>query len=411
MLYGKNIVIEKLFSLLSFLKELYFFKLIRRRWKLTILILLAFFLFFGYFLGRINTSREYILSKLEMSLKNSDTSTLSDIVKVDGERVKEKKLESLVEYYSNGNNKIDTLITNLKNNNETKDFKLQSKKYFFWNMYYLDVKTFNIKIKSNFEEGNFILGNSGKVKAGETIKNVIPGNYKITGSLNSNYEEIKTSKEIVVMEDKEIELNFPATKITINSDFQDAEVYINGKDIKKEVKDLKDFGPVPTDGTVSVYLEKDFPWGRNKGEEVKITENPTINLTVPISNETLEGDLTNIITKFYESVFVALNKQNKKYIENCTNDIKNKIYSSVEKKYILFKNKYSNLKINIDFDNSLYFYTDDTYRATIVANVQYDVSKAILDINKETYTKSFFTRIVYKDDKWIVEDVDNFNLE
>lgn len=411
MLYGKNIVIEKLFSLLSFLKELYFFKLIRRRWKLAILILLAFFLFFGYFLGRINTSREYILSKLEMSLKNSDTSTLSDIVKVDGERVKEKNLESLVEYYSNGNNKIDTLITNLKNNNETKDFKLQSKKYFFWNMYYLDVKTFNIKIKSNFEEGNFILGNSGKVKAGETIKNVIPGNYKITGSLNSNYEEIKTSKEIVVMEDKEIELNFPATKITINSDFQDAEVYINGKDIKKEVKDLKDFGPVPTDGTVSVYLEKDFPWGRNKGEEVKITENPTINLTVPISNETLEGDLTNIITKFYESVFVALNKQNKKYIENCTNDIKNKIYSSVEKKYILFKNKYSNLKINIDFDNSQYFYTDDTYRATIVANVQYDVSKAILDINKETYTKSFFTRIVYKDDKWIVEDVDNFNLE
>ncbi len=411
MLYGKNIVIEKLFSLLSFLKELYFFKLIRRRWKLTILILLAFFLFFGYFLGRINTSREYILSKLEMSLKNSDTSTLSDIVKVDGERVKEKNLESLVEYYSNGNNKIDTLITNLKNNNETKDFKLQSKKYFFWNMYYLEVKTFNIKIKSNFEEGNFILGNSGKVKAGETIKNVIPGNYKITGSLNSNYEEIKTSKEIVVMEDKEIELNFPATKITINSDFQDAEVYINGKDIKKEVKDLKDFGPVPTDGTVSVYLEKDFPWGRNKGEEVKITENPTINLTVPISNETLEGDLTNIITKFYESVFVALNKQNKKYIENCTNDIKNKIYSSVEKKYILFKNKYSNLKINIDFNNSQYFYTDDTYRATIVANVQYDVSKAILDINKETYTKSFFTRIVYKDDKWIVEDVDNFNLE
>ncbi len=38
------------------------------------------------------------------------------------------------------------------------------------------------------------------------------------------------------MEDKEIELNFPATKITINSDFQDAEVYINGKDIKKRLK-------------------------------------------------------------------------------------------------------------------------------------------------------------------------------
>lgn len=411
MLYGKNIAIEKLSSLVSFLKELYFFKLIRKRWKLTILILLAFFLFFGYFLGRINTSREYILSKLEMALKNSNTSTLSDIVKVDGERVKQKNLESLVEYYSNGNNKIDTLITNLKNNNETKDFKLKRKKYFFWNMYYLEVKTFNIKIKSNFKEGNFIVGNSGKIKAGETLKNVIPGNYKITGSLNSNYEEIKTSKEVVVMEDKEIELNFPATTITTNSDFQDAEVYINGKSIEKEVKDIKDFGPVPTDGTVSVYLEKDFPWGRNKGEEVKITENPIINLTVPISNETLEEDLTNIITKFYESVFLALNKQNKKYIENCTNDIKNKIYTSVEKKYILFKNKYSNLKIDIDFDNSQYFYKDNTYRATIVANVQYDVSKAILDINKETYSKSFFTRIVYKDNEWIVEDVDNFNLE
>ena len=36
-------------------------------------------------------------------------------------------------------------------------------------MYYLDVKTFNIKIKSNFEEGNFILGNSGKVKSEEKL--------------------------------------------------------------------------------------------------------------------------------------------------------------------------------------------------------------------------------------------------
>ena len=35
--------------------------------------------------------------------------------------------------------------------------------------------------------------------------------------------------------------------------------------------------------------------------------------------------------------FVALNKQNKKYIENCTNDIKNKIYSSVEKSIFYLK--------------------------------------------------------------------------
>ena len=67
--------------------------------------------------------------------------------------------------------------------------------------------------------------------------------------------------------------------------------------------------------------------------------------------------------------------------------------------------------MDIDFENSQYFYEDNTYRATIVVNVQYDVSKAILNLNKETYSKSFFTRIVYKDDNWIVEDVDNFNLE
>ena len=410
-LTAKNVIAEKVSSLISFLGNLYFFKLIRKRWKFTIFIVLIFFLFFGYFIGRINTSREYILSRLEMSLKNSDISALSDIVKVNGERVNEKSLESLIQYYNSGNNKVDSLITNLKKNSETKDFKLECKKYIFWNKYYLNVKTFKITIDSNFEDGEFTVGNIGKIKSGKVLKDVIPGSYNINGVLNSNYETIKTSKEVVIMEDKNIEIDFPARVIKIDSKFQDADVYINGKDIKRKVKDMKDFGPLPTDGTVSIHLEKEFPWGRNKGEEVVITDTPIINITIPISNETLENDITNVINIFYESVFVSLNKQDMRYIENCIEETKNKIYSSVEEKYILFKNKYSNLKMDIDFENSQYFYEDNTYRATIVVNVQYDVSKAIINLNKETYSKSIFTRIVYKDDNWIVEDVDNFNLE
>ena len=407
----KNIVVEKASTLISVLGDLYFFKLIRKRSKFTVFIVLIFFLFFGYFIGRINTSREYILSSLEMALKNNDVSALSDIVKVNGERANEKSLESLIHYYSSGNNKVDSLITNLKTNSETKDFKLECKKYFFWNVYYLNVKTFKITIDSNFEDGEFTVSNIGKIKSGEVLKDVIPGNYDINGVLNCNYETIKTSKEVVIMEDKNIKIDFPARVIKIDSEFQDADVYINGKDIRRKVKDMKDFGPVPTDGTVSIHLEKEFPWGRNKGEEVVITDTPIINITIPISNEALEEDITNVINIFYESVFVALNKQDKRYIENCMEETKNKIYTSVEENYILFKNKYSNLKINIDFENSQYFYEDNTYRATIVVNVQYDVSKAILNLNKETYSKSFFTRIVYKENNWIVEDIDNFNLE
>lgn len=410
-LSAKNIIVEKASSLISFLGDLYFFKLIRKRWKFTIFIVLIFFLFFGYFIGRINTSREYILSSLEMALKNNDISALSDIVKVDGERANKKSLESLIQYYSSGNNKVDSLITNLKTNSETKDFKLECKKYFFWNMYYLDVKTYKITINSNFEDGKFTVGNIGTIKSGKVLKGVIPGSYNINGVLNSNYETIKTSKEVVIMEDKNIEIDFPARVIKIDSEFQDADVYVNGKDIRRKVKDMKDFGPVPTNGTVSIHLEKEFPWGRNKGEEVVITDTPIINITIPISNETLEEDITNVINIFYESVFLSLNKQDKRYIENCIEETKNKIYSSVEEKYILFKNKYSNLKMNIDFENSQYFYENNTYRATIVVNVQYDVSKVILNLSKETYSKSFFTRIVYKDDNWIVEDIDNFNLE
>ena len=108
LLSAKNITVEKTSSLISFLGDVYFFKLIRKRWKFAIVIALAFFLFLGYFLGRINTSRDYVLSKLEMSLKNSDASELSDVVRVDGQSVKEKNLESLIQYYSNGNNKVDT---------------------------------------------------------------------------------------------------------------------------------------------------------------------------------------------------------------------------------------------------------------------------------------------------------------
>ena len=82
----------------------------------------------------------------------------------------------------------------------------------------------------------------------------------------------------------------------------------------------------------------------------------------------------------------------------------------MSEKYFILKNKYDITNINIDKEKSLLYYEENEYKGTIVVIIDYDVSKKIFNINKTKNTKNFFTRIIYKDDSWIIEDIDNFEL-
>jgi len=401
-------MIKKIINKVKSLDKTKILSTLRKKWIGIFIILLCLLLCIGYIVGKQINLKNDLLSKLEVSLKDSDVDLLSSLVEVNGKRVDKEVLEPIIEYYRGDGGRVDATISNLKNKLETPDMKLESNKFLFWDRYYLNIMTYNIKVNSNYQDGIFTI-NGESITTGGELGNLIPGVYTVDGVLNGKYGEIKNSTQILIMSDEEITLNFPAEDVVVNSNFSDAEIYINEQSTGFIVKDKKEIGPLPIDGTKTMHLEKDFPWGRIKGEEVAVKDNANITLDINMENDKVKTDIDEVISEYYNGVFNALNEEDKDLIGNSTVQAQDKIYGILEKKYFILKNKYKINKINIIEENNEYSYKDGQFRATIVVDINYEIDK-FLGIDKISNNKKFFTKLLYEDGGWKVEDVEDFSL-
>lgn len=386
------------------------FEIMKKRGKLLTILALVILMFLGFGIGRINTSKEHLLSKLEVALKNESSNKLSSIAKFNNKKVSKKEVQPLINYYSKDNSRVDSLINKLKTVGETEDLKLVEENRVFGTRCYIDIKPYSLKIDSEFKDSRFTIDYKNYINAGSKIDKLIPGVYTVKGILESGFGDIEASKEIVLMKDEEIDMEFDAVMLNISSAFYDAEVFANGQSTGILVKDAKNIGPFPTTGEVKLHIEKEFPWGRVKGEEVQVKDIPNLTLNLSMENETLKSEIDTVVDEFYRSVFLSLNEEDKSVIKGGTENAINKIYDVLEKKYFILKNKYNIKDIRIVEDKNQYRHEDGIYSATIVVSVDYTVSKSFLGLNKEESNKLFFTKMIYNGKEWKVEDIENFSL-
>ncbi|MBD7913009.1 TcaA 3rd/4th domain-containing protein [Clostridium cibarium] len=407
---GKNKFLNYFLDLMNNLRESNIRKFIRKRLKLIIVILIGIFLFLGYFIGRVNSSRDRIIGKLEVALKDGDVSKLSKIVKLDGKKVDKEKLKPLINYYNVDSSRSDSAIRILKVGGETEAFKLESRNSLFGTDYYIDLNTYKLKVKSNFEEGIFTINNKDYVNGDEEQKGLIPGIYSVDGKLKSDYGDVESSKELVLMKDEEIDVDFPAIKVKVESKYEDSEIFVNEEDTNIKVKDGEEIGPFATDGSVLLHIENDFPWGRIKSEDVAVRNTPNMKLDINMENDEMKSELEEASNDFYNSVFKSLNYEDKNSIKAATETTRDKIYDILEKKYIFLKNEYTIKNVNIDNEKSQYDYNDGIYRAILVVKVDYEIKKSFLGLNKSNNSKLFFTKLIYDENGWKIDDVENFSL-
>lgn len=377
--------------------------------KMVILIFIIAFLFLGYFLGNIRTTKEQAFRNLEVALEEGNTSKLTDIIRVNDKKVSKKDLTPLVNYYKGQDSSVNNIVDQIKNGSESCILKLVDKKNILGDSYYFDLKTFNLKVLSNLE-GTDIYINNKKINSSDTLENLIPGKYKIKGILSNKYGKIKKEEDIVLMKDEDIKLNLNGVMLTVDSDFKDADVFINGKNSGIKVSDFKDIGPIPTDGSVKVSIEQELPWGSVKGQEKDVLQNSTISLNLDMVNDKLWNEVNNDLDIFYKSVFEALGNEDKNLINCATDKVKDKVYNVLKENYIFMKNKYEIESLNIDKNKSSFKYKDGEYKGTIVCDIKYNTSKVIFGFNKKESSKKFLTKVLYKDGKWIVYEIENFSL-
>lgn len=385
-------------------------ELLKGNFKIFILVFIIVSLFLGYFVGNIRTTRDKVLRNLEIGLEEGKTSKLTDVIRVDGKKVSKKDLAPLVNYYKGQDSSVKNIIDQIKIGSENCIFNLVNKKSIFGNDYYVNLKTFNLKVLSNLEEADILINKKKKVNSGDTLDNLIPGKYTISGSINNKYGKIKKEEDITLMKDETVNLNLDGVLVTVNSDFKDASVLINGKDSGIKVCDFKNIGPMPTDGSIKLSIEQELPWGVIKGKEHEVLQNSDISLNLDIVNDKLWDEVNKSLETFYKSVFESLNNEDKNLISGATDEVKNKIYRVLEQYYLFMKNKYEIKSLNIDKEKSSFKYKDGQYMGTVVCDVQYDTSKAIFGFNKKENSKKFLTKVLYKNGTWIIYDIENFSL-
>lgn len=390
-------------KIIAICKEIY-------KYKYVILpIILVIMLSMGYIFGVKNNTREIILNKLQTAIKENDSKELRKLVKYNNQKISEENATNLLNYFNENTDKIDSIRYKLSNSDKSDIFNIETKSTFLGNKIQINVNTYSVKINSNFDESTFKLENS-IIKSGEEYSNIFPGVYKIKGTLKSDYGDITASKKIIIDNNKNITINFDAVNLTVNTSINDCDLYLNGK----KIENIKDksivIGPIEANKNNILHIEKDFPWGHNIGEDVVVTNVPSINLSIDIQNDKLVEELDDAVNQFYDGVFEALNEEDKNKIKKASSNAKDKIYEILENDYFILKNKYSIDKIKILDENSEFKYEDNTYKATIVVNMDYTISKKFFGLNKSTNNKSFFTKLIYKNDQWIIDDVDNFKL-
>lgn len=385
---------------------------IKKRIKLILVLCVILSLGIGYFIGSLGNSKDQILISLEVALKNEDANKLKKIVKLEDKKLSAEDLKPLIEYYKENSLRIVEDIKRLKQGQETEIFYVVEENNMIFSEVYIKLKTYDIKVNSNFDNGKFVINDSYEtIYSKESFENVIPGKYLIKGILDSKYNNIETVKEINILESKEVEIDFNAINITVESPYQDAEVYINDVDSNLTVEEAKEIGPFNLEETNYIYIKRNFPWGEVQGEKVYIKDIPIVKANINFENNEMKNDILDLAKEFYNSVFEALNMEDKSYITGATNRTKEKVYSILEKSYILLKNKYIIDEIEVVEDKSEYSYKDHVYRATIVVKVDYSIEKKLFGLNETKNSKLFFTNIIYENDEWVVEDVENFSLE
>lgn len=374
-----------------------------------ILLAILICLLGGYVYGRNTMSKSFVLNQIEQGFKNDDVSRIRNIARCDGKKISKKELQPLMNYFKSDRS-IDILMNELKRGVDDSLISIENKKTIFSNSYYLDIDRVNLKFDINYGNTTLFLNGEekGKTEKDDSVINVsrvLPGVYDITTKTSSKYDTIAYNNTITAMKsDNEYYINVPGVKVSVKSDYPEAEVFLNGVDTNKKVKDFNDIGLFDVNKNNEISLKYDLPWGVVSSENYKIDGNPIININLDIKNKELEKILEEKSDDTIKSIFEALNNKDESMIKA---DNQEKIYNDFVKKEFILKNEYVLDDYNIEVDKSDVSKKDDYYHANVYVTLKYSVSKNILGFNitPKTYERKIFLSLDYKDNDWKVRDV------
>ena len=403
-------------NFLSFIKDIKNIKEIgvktlweRNRLKFVIMFI-SIFAILIFLLSSFSLSKEEVLSKFESALINGNPSTLAQYVKVENEKVSSKELQPLIDGYDKDKVRIKKIVNELRKVGKSGNFTVESRKGFLKEKYYIDINTINVSFITNINDVDIEFSNKRFNLIDKAEFDVIPGTYKVLYTYKTEYGDISESKIVNLMEDETVEINVDGRYITLYSNFDDAQVFINDLDTGLEAKDVKNYGPLPKDKDIKIHLEREFPWGKINSEEVLISNDQYIKLDINMVNDELNNMIDEKVNEFYFSSFEALNSKDKSLILGATEEVKDMVYNYINEKAFLLSNNYEITDLSVEIEKSDFKYEDNIYKASLVTRIDYSVYKKLLPFVKNSNESSFILNLEYENEDFIIKGIQKIDI-
>ena len=354
-------------------------------------------------------SKKELINQLEMALLKGKENWVERNIKIDEAKAENDELKPLIHYYLLNNKDVEQVISNLKKNNNSGNLTIESEKSLLGENYYLNLSTISINITSDIKEA--IIYINGREVNKEELVSLIPGTYEVAYKLKTDYGDVEETKEMDILSSGDVKIEVAAKYITLYSNFSDAKVYINEKDTKKTVSEIKKYGPIPNNKDITIYIAKDFPWGVIKSPEIKVQEDNILKIDINMANDELLATIENTLREFYNSLFDALNNKDSSLIENVEENSREEVFNSIYEKPKVFANNYTISDLELKIANSEFKYENEKYVANILVDMDYSVAKKILPFIKEQKEERFLLSLIYNEEKWLVESSQRIELK
>ncbi|WP_410981765.1 TcaA 3rd/4th domain-containing protein [Bacillus cereus] len=269
-----------------------------------VIILLILSLGGAYMYGAKYYSAEAQIDRMITILQERDAEKFIDIVTADDPQfvVDKESVAPLFSYIKESPSYVNDLKASIQQQKKKKsdvekvDFVLtkDGKYLFLFDRYKLKAKTYYASLLTN--EKDALLKVNGKELDKATDKMFekqygpfFPGIQTFQSEFKNDYVKLKREEKVVLMKQNQnnvtVDLSLKGHYITIQTNVAGATLYANQKPITTLTGEEFKWGPVATDGSVSIYLEKEGASGKERTQVEPISTNQYYTLSFQKKSE------------------------------------------------------------------------------------------------------------------------------
>ncbi|MFC4600618.1 TcaA 3rd/4th domain-containing protein [Cohnella hongkongensis] len=249
-----------------------------------------------YFLGGYLADGQRLIERFESSVEKRQPDKLLKLLAAseDGREVDRASAEGIVEFLRTDEEALRAVLSRLKTEiSQLEDGAAQSfasdggsafvyahkkekKRWLFYDDYELKLRSYKVPVNTNFGGARILLNGEDAGIAGVDgsrleLGPLLPGEYTVKAIYAGKYTTLENEVRAKLfplggsVQPVEVPLKGEYVDIFANNSF--ARIIINGEDIGLTVDGGQRIGPIAVDGSNTIRLEVDYPWGTTQSEE------------------------------------------------------------------------------------------------------------------------------------------------